>query len=631
MRPLLLLSLATIAHAAVELKLDPPSTACFSPQTAVVHVTNTADAPVPVALTLTVSMPFGGVQTRTASITAPAKGAAEARLTYELYEAGKHTFAVTTKAGGAEVKTETTLDVAGPGDAAVPYPNYYRNPAHTGGLVSVGPDNRLVRAGKPWFPIGIYTTPTSERGAKELAEAGFDLVTLGVMPPKPLRGLLDLLQGWGLNAWVPVSHLLQFADEPERRRAELTELVAGVGDHPALALWESIDEPAWGGQPAWGLREGYGFLRGLDPQRPIWTNHAPRNTVRTLAFYNQATDIAGCDVYPVPMPQGQSDLPNKTLSVVGDETTKNIAAVRDEKPVFMVLQGFAWRCLDNRADPLAVYATQAETRYMAYDAVVSGAKGILYWGTPYTPKPSRFWSDLKAVVSELRALEPYLTAPAGPKTTLSPADSPVRALAKRIGGQTTVLLANRSGAEATVTVSVEGATGGWRCLFGDASPRMAGQGCQLTLPAWGARALTTDPAWNPTRHNYDAEAAGAKPPVALVAEPGNAIPNGGFEVDADGVPAGWDVRLPFTVTRDTEVKRSGQASLRIDSPSAGANPLTVFNGIVVKPDRRYRLTGWMRSDTPGVQGRFYAEWANASGWHSYVLPWVQPKGEWQQF
>ena len=64
---------------------------------------------------------------------------------------------------------------------------------------------------------------------------------------------------------------------------------------------------------------------------------------------------------------------------------------------------------------------------------------------------------------------------------------------------------------------------------------------------------------------------------------------------------------------------------------SGANPLAVLNGIAVKPDSHYRLTGWMRSDTPEAVGRFYAEWANASGWHSYVLPWTAPGAEWKQF
>jgi hypothetical protein len=377
------------------------------------------------------------------------------------------------------------------------------------------------------------------------------------------------------------------------------------------------------------LREGYRFLRALDPRRPIWTNHAPRNRIRTLAFYNQATDIAGCDIYPVPMPQGQSDLPNKTLSVVGDETAKNIAAVNGEKPVFMVLQGFAWRALDNRTDPGAVYPTVAESRFMAYDAIIAGASGVLYWGCHTTPRPSPFWSDLKAVVSELSALRPVLEAPREPVGPSGGAGSPVSVALRHAGGHATVLLANRSAKEATVTVSA--GRGPWHCLFGDPDPLPAGDGFTIKMAPWGARAVTEDPAWHPTRHDYSAEAKLAQPLAALPMEPGNAIPNPGFEADNHGVPAGWDVRLPFTVFRDTAVKHSGQASLRIDSPDAGATPLAVLDGIVVKPDTKYRLSGWMRSDTPGVRGRFYAEWHNAGGWFGGVLPWIAPSEEWRRW
>ena len=643
---------------AVDVRLDPPATVCFTPQTAVVHLANTGGESVTLTVLLAIDMPFGGKQQRSGGVTVAAHGTTDVKLLYELYEPGRHTFTVSVREGGKEVaKSTIVVEVPASGGGPWRFPNYYRQqlrtesdgrvvvdrtpgaadvvpkPAGVRPLVSVGADNRLVKGGKPWFPIGIYVTPNSEHGARELAEAGFDLVSVDVMPPVPLRHVLDLLQGWGLHAWVPVSDLLQFADgDPAKKQSELSALVAGVGDHPALALWESMDEPAWGGQPAWGLREGYRFLRALDPRRPIWTNHAPRNRVQTLAFYNQATDIAGCDIYPVPMPQGQSDLPNKTLSVVGDETEKNISAVRGEKPVFMVLQGFAWRALNNRADPMAVYPTFAESRFMADDAIVAGASGILYWGVPYSPRPSPFWSDLKSVVSELRGLKPFLEAPReGVKVTLSPANSPIRCLARRVNGHAAVLLVNRSQKDATVTVSPMGAHGPWHCLFGDIAPRDAGKGFVLTLPPWGARAVTEDPAWRPVRRDYSAEARNAQQPQPLPTEPGNAVPNPGFEADNDGVPAGWEIRLPFTVFRDTAVKRSGQASMRIESPDVGAAPLAVMQPIIVKPDTKYRLTGWMRSDTLGVKGRIYAEWNNASGWHSYVLPWVQPTTEWRQW
>jgi hypothetical protein len=639
MGTLIVLAALAAAPAAVEVRLDPPSTVCFAPQKAVVTVVNNGDATLTAQVGLLIAMPFGGQQQPAATTLVAAHGQARVELTYELYEPGRHTFTVTVNAGGAEAaKCQSEVEVPEPANPPALYPNYYRGrpdlPRPTGvePVVSIGDDNRLYLQGKPWFPLGIYHTPQSEADARELAAAGFDLVTVGELPPAALRPVLDRLGGWGLRAWVPLASQLQFAEgDVAAKKADIAALVAGVGDHPTLALWESIDEPAWGGTPAWGLRAGYEYLRALDPRRPIWTNHAPRNRVATLAFYNQATDIAGCDIYPVPTPQTQSDLPNKTLGVVGDETNKNRHAVRDEKPVFMVLQGFAWRCLENRDDPQAVYPTFEQSRFMAYDAIVSGARGLLWWGIQATPRPSPFWSDLKALVSELHALKPILEAPDD--------DDGLRALRslgnglsyadRHWNGHRFLLAVNAGTAPASIGKSHPG--GKWHCLFGDPGLVAADGDFIVTVPPGGVRVVTDDPDFNPVRGDWSAEGRAARPPQPLPTEPGNAIPNPGFEVDADGLPAGWEVRLPFTVSRDTQVAHSGQASLRIDSPAAGATPLAVLNGITVKPDTKYRLSGWMRSDTPGVSARFYAEWHNASGWHGFILPWTQPSAEWREF
>jgi hypothetical protein len=51
---------------------------------------------------------------------------------------------------------------------------------------------------------------------------------------------------------------------------------------------------------------------------------------------------------------------------------------------------------------------------MAYDAILHGASGILYWGTHTVRRPSPFWDSLKALVSELNSLQPALTASEAP-------------------------------------------------------------------------------------------------------------------------------------------------------------------------------------------------------------------------
>ncbi|MBI2299609.1 MAG: hypothetical protein HYU66_11825 [Armatimonadetes bacterium] len=639
MKAVVLVCLVTSAASALGLKVAALPTVPLEKQLARVTVANPAAA-VNVRVELTIKPPVQVARTTAAAANVPAGGSVDLDVPFELFEAGDHAVTVRALVDNAEAATWSgTLTVTGLDAAVTPFPNYYRavKPDAAKVVTSIDYSNRLHHRGKPWFPIGIYLTPQSEQAARELADAGFDLVCLNPLPPEAVRKYLDAMQGWGLNVWMPVSWSLQFAEgDMAKKKAELQALVAAVGSHPALALWESMDEPAWGGQPAWGLREGYQFLRALDPQRPIWTNHAPRNSIQTLAWYNQGTDIAGCDIYPVPMPQGQSDLPNKTYSVVGDETAKSIASVRGEKPILMVLQGFAWAALNQRDDPKAVYPTFAESRYMAYDAILSGCQGILYWGCHYAPRPSPFWSDLKKLVSELRAMQPVLVT--GPMTgrssaTVEPVDGPVRVSLRMVDGHEVLLALNRSAAEAEVRVSVPKTAGKkWRGLFGDPAPRMVGARLALALPAWGVRVLTTDPRWDPRRKDYTAEAAKTRQLRPLVTEAGNAVPNASFDQDDDGdsAPDGWEVRYPFTATLDTEVTHGGRAALRLVADTAEFRPLLVMQHCPTQGNRKYRLTAWLRTDTPGVKARIYAEWVK-DGWHSGIMPWTEPTAAWREY
>jgi hypothetical protein len=54
---------------------------------------------------------------------------------------------------------------------------------------------------------------------------------------------------------------------------------------------------------------------------------------------------------------------------------------------------------------------------MAYDAIVHGARGVLYWGSHYL-KSSEFRQSLYALVSELSALQPFLVADEHPQAQI---------------------------------------------------------------------------------------------------------------------------------------------------------------------------------------------------------------------
>ncbi len=641
---LAVLGTTTTLAATVSLEVDRLAVAPFARHEAVVVVRNAEAKPVTLVVEFSIKPPVEVQRSVRRPVTVKAQGTAECRLPYELFEPGPHKLTCVAKAGTAEVaRWQGKLTADDPARVPPLFPSYYRQqlrpvprPATPAPLFAVDGSNRLLAQGQPWFPLGIYTTPATADRCRELRDAGFDLVCLHAMPPAPLRRSLDVLGSYGLRAWVPLAHDLQFDVDAAGKQKRIAALVAGVGDHPALALWESLDEPAWGGSSAWGLREGYQFLRALDPRRPIWTNHAPRNRVDTLVFYNQATDIAGCDIYPVPMPQRQSNLPNKTLSVVGDETRKSVASVGGAKPVLMVLQAFAWKNLTTPGDPAAVYPTFAESRFMAYDAITSGANGILYWGIYSTPRPSRFWSDLKSLVSELRAMAPVLAAvpTSGKAAACVVGDATAVGVShRRLDDYQFLLLVNRTGAPRQAEVSLPASYAAtWLPLFGDPRPTIHGDRLRVDLPAWGVAVLTTNAGFRPERKRFEAELAGARPVLPPPVEAGNAVRNPSFEADTQtaGLPDGWQVQSPFTMHLDRQVRHTGAASLCVESSEAGFRPLAVQHGCKVEGDRRYRLSGWLRSDTPGVKARIYAEWSIDGRFHGHVLPWTAPTTDWKQ-
>jgi len=222
--------------------------------------------------------------------------------------------------------------------------------------------------------------------------------------------------------------------------------------NPDLRVSKSAEKAA---KMCAGMLEGYAFLKRTDPGHPIWMNHAPRNMQAQLAAFNNAADIVGCDIYPVTEYQcGHSGLADRSLSTVGAHTTYMQDAAPG-KPVWMVLQGFAWPDIEEK--PTAESReknkrpTFDESRFMAYDAIVRGARGLLYWGTAYIEKDSELWKDLLKLVRELADLQPVLAAPDAALSvsvslaeTWGTCDRGVQVLAKDVDGKIWLIVVNES-------------------------------------------------------------------------------------------------------------------------------------------------------------------------------------------
>jgi len=323
-----------------------------------------------------------------------------------------------------------------------------RAPAFKNPGVDIREDNMLLVEGKPFFPIALYAAPSeTDEGYAKVAQMGYNVV-------RSSEQMLEVAQKHGLKVWLNVGQWLDLRQNRDANLKALTEFVGRVKNHPALLVYESQDEPVWRQLPLDVFVEGYHELKRLDPDHPLWTNHAPRNTVEDLTIYARSSDIIGTDMYPVPEPQGHSDMADKTLAITGEETEKQRLTVADTKPVFMVLQGFSWGEIlsdpTNKANP--VYPTYEQTRFIAYDAIVHGARGLLYWGTHSIERPA-FWQDLTRVTRELGKMAPVLAwrdDPQAAKTAV--VSGPIDALVKREGKPWVLIAVNRTNKPAHATL-----------------------------------------------------------------------------------------------------------------------------------------------------------------------------------
>ena len=99
--------------------------------------------------------------------------------------------------------------------------------------------------------------------------------------------------------------------------------------------------------------------------------------------------------------------------------------------------------------------TWDETRFMAYDAVIHGARGLLYWGTAYVPQNAGLWVDLRRLAAEMSSLSAPLTARSSLREVWADTQS-VEVLLLASGGNLYLLSANRTPAPVSTSFFVSG-------------------------------------------------------------------------------------------------------------------------------------------------------------------------------
>ncbi len=296
-----------------------------------------------------------------------------------------------------EPAKEGTREVVSPGEEILPPLR-----AQSSERISFDENLNLLMAGKPFFPIGIYSLPAERFW--EAKRAGFNTV---------LTDEVVAAQRAGLRAIVPSGSRRKSVAQASRLHSLLClcpRMKMQAGTPALLGLRESgtqdsiiarylWDEPDQGNISPREVFQAHTQEKTDDPHHPTAiVVYRPEN----FPAYASTSDILMTDPYPVP---------HRPLSTVSESVRAARKAVGDRKPVWAVIQAFDWSdaSQEARRTGWARWPTFEEERCMAYLAVINGAKGILFFRFCGEGEhdPAN-WRGLKRLARELRELSPIL-------------------------------------------------------------------------------------------------------------------------------------------------------------------------------------------------------------------------------
>ena len=375
--------------------------------------------------------------------------------------------------------------------------------------------------GRRFFPIGLTMppplgsrTPWGRAALPELVRAGVTLYRTGAYTRDWTDAVLEQTRAWntaaaahGVYTWVNLRELAH-ATPGSANEQKLRQVVETLGNGPGVGFWKGVDEP-WPRLGPAALANAYHIVKELDPNHVYLTIFAPRSRDMTMLIhapdppnlrpYAAVTDAAGVDVYPIYY--RALGLRGPKLHMVG-AWTRAIRRSTGVKAFTTTLQ----ICFDGSDDPRGsgryVLPTTRQERYMIYDAILNGARGLIFYGGELrhcmTDADKRrgwnwtFWRRvLRGLVREFGVRSPLHAALLRPETTtrLRTSHARTRAISRRVGANELWVLATHMGPRAA-TVTLGGlplwARNGRVYPSGAAISARAGR-LRHQFPGWGVR------------------------------------------------------------------------------------------------------------------------------------------------
>lgn len=317
---------------------------------------------------------------------------------------------------------------------------------------------RLIRDGKPFFPLGFYSSRGDQTTVDQLAGRPFNTL----LPyNQPTKEYLDYAGQKGVNILYSIKDyfygtkycpttIKSVADEVPA----ITTTVNQYKNHPALLGWYVNDELPWYSYED-RLTNHQNAIITADPHHPTYSVDA-----RTFdgSVYMRATDVYGPDIYAV------HGLPTDVLSLPGSNT-KAAQAQLPNRSLWPVVQNFAWSKFDGHFDHERP-PTLAELRSMSWQYLAAGGKGLLFYSLQdmaydYYPNVDDFAELMKnatTVATEVSSLVPIIMSVDTPPTLTHTGGAWLDSMIRKYRGKAYVIGVNNTQTPGnSVTFTVPGA------------------------------------------------------------------------------------------------------------------------------------------------------------------------------
>lgn len=337
-------------------------------------------------------------------------------------------------------------------------------------------ENRFLMHGRPVFPLGVYDSAlgytSSEAGWSDLFTANRRLFELpisfylnywyGGAPNTSMMPMMNVLGQHGIynltNAncssgstveQIGSSWLLSSSDAEVRERAA----------HPQFGGFYVADECS----PEL-VADVFGHYQAMKSLAPGSIALGVLLPDANVPLWRDSVDVLGTDPYPM---YGAEPAGGYPFAQVADATVRAVNAVMGSRPVITVVQFFQFT--GNGRWP-----TRAELRSMSFGGITGGANGLFYWSlgagalayicdgrdeahspsgsTSWCPAKKEHFEDLKAVLTEIKGLEPVLVLPDRPDLLRANGNQAIRTRVKAGGDDIWVIAYNPSNSRQSVSL-----------------------------------------------------------------------------------------------------------------------------------------------------------------------------------